>query len=129
MGRSSEMLGEEGLGALVGLTSGLLAAPLAHLGREAVILAGIVPEGDARLAVEPLVHRLLLVGRDEMIGTGDVQGERPGDRMFLTEQAGNADRIITDAGVDVGARRSHVSEPAAEAVADCADLAGFRQAV
>ena len=67
------------------------------------------------MVVQPLVHRLLLVGRHEMVGAGDVQRQRPRDRMLLAEQSGDADRIIADAGIDVGARRGHEGEPAAEA--------------
>src|SRR5438309_4228393 len=112
------MLREEGVGSLVGKPRRRVAPALAHLGGEAVVLAGIVVEGDAWMAVEGLVHRLLLFGRHEMIGPGDVEEEWLGDRVLLVEDVRQAYRIIADARVDAGSHRRHVSEAPAEAVAD-----------
>ena len=38
---------------------------------------------------------------EEMVGAGDVEGERPCDRVLLAEQAGDADRIIADRAIGV----------------------------
>ena len=87
-----------------------------------MILARIVVQRHLRMVVEPLVDRRLRLGRHEMVGAGEVQHQRMGDRVLLAQQVGNADRVVADAGVGIGARRDHVGEPPAEAVADHADL-------
>ena len=80
------------------------------------------------MVVQAFVHRRCSSGSDEMVGAGDVEHQRVGDGVLLAEQAVDPDRIIADAGVDVGARRGHEGEPAAQAIADAADLAAFRRA-
>ena len=57
----ADMLREEGLGAAVGQPRRFLAAALAHLGGEAVVLAGIIVDRDPRMVVQALVDRLLLL--------------------------------------------------------------------
>ena len=46
---------------------------------------------------------------------------------FSPSQPLEADAVISDAGVDVGPRRAHEGEPAAEAEADAADLSALRE--
>ena len=46
---------------------------------------------------------------------------------FSPSRPVDPDRIIADAGIDVGARRGHEGEPAAEAIADRADLAALAE--
>src|SRR5688500_13321868 len=87
-----------------------------------MVLAGIVMDRDARMVVQPGVDQLLLLFQDKMVGAGDVEHERPGDGVLLAKDVLEADAVIADAGVDIGPRGGHVGKPAAEAVADTADL-------
>ena len=71
----------------------------------------------------------LRLGRTELVLAGDVQQQRLGDRAGLAERLLDADAVIADIGIGVGARRHEIGELAAEAVADGADLAvALRQA-
>jgi hypothetical protein len=91
-----QMLGEEGFGSAVGEARRLLAAAPAHFGGEAVILARIIVQRDARMIVQPFVH--LALGRlvDEAVLAGDVEHQWPCDGMLLAEQPVYADAIISD---------------------------------
>ena len=71
-------------------------------GAAAHVRSTLKPDG-SWMIVEPFVHRLLRLGRNEMIGTGDVKHQRSRDRMLLAQQAVDPDRVIADAGIGIGA--------------------------
>ena len=60
----------------------------------------------------------------ELVFLGDVQQQRLGQFFGLGREALDADAIVADAGVDVGAGRGEEGQQAAEAEADRAHLAG-----
>ncbi len=102
---------------------GFFVATLAEFGGETVVEPFVVVQRHLGMVVETLVHRLLHLGRNEAVGGGDMEHQRVGDGVFLSQQAVDPDRVIADAGIGVGSCRGHVREPAAEAVAHRADLA------
>ncbi len=117
------MFGKEIGGALVGQLCGGIRPAFAHFGGEAVILARIIVQYDPGMRVEPGVHRRLRRRVDKAVFARDMQHERPRDRMAFMEQLVDGDRIIADAGVDVGPRCGHIGQPPAQTVADRPDLA------
>jgi len=74
------------------------------------------------MAVESRMNLGLRFGVHEMVGGGDMQHQRMGDRMAFVQHLVDHDAIIADRRIDVGARRGHIGEPPAKAEADRADL-------
>ena len=68
------------------------------------------------------MHPLLRVLIDEVILLRDMEQDRLGDGVLLAQQAVDADAIIADAGIHIGARRGHEGQSPAQAIADDADL-------
>jgi len=125
---SGEVLREERLGPAVGQPRAFFIAPQAHLGGKAVVQPRVVVDRHMWVGVQPFMHRLLLLGRDEAIGHRHVEQQRPGDRMAFVQHVGNADAVVAHRRIDVGPRRRLVGHLAAHAVADEADLGHARLA-
>src|SRR5215468_2472508 len=118
-----QILLEEVRSPLVREVSGFLVVVLAADAGEGVIHAGIAVNGDVRVALERVLDLGLRRRRTELVLLGDMEHQRLLDRLGLVERALDADAVVADGGVRVGARRHQVGELAAEAVADSADLA------
>src|SRR5215472_15433853 len=118
-----QILLEEVRGPLVCEVRGFLVVVLAADAGEGVIHAGIGVNGDVRVALERVLDLGLRRRRTELVLLRNVEHQRLLDRLGFVERALDADAVIADGGVRVGARRHQVGELAAEAVADRADLA------
>src|SRR5215217_8400398 len=97
---------------------------LAAMTGEGVVLALVVMDGDLGVAVEGGVDGGLGLGRHEAILCGDMHQQSVLDVGGFAQQAVDADAVVGDGGVDVGAGRGQVGDLAAQAVAHGADLAG-----
>ncbi len=118
----AEMFRKERHGAFVRQLGGLIRTTLTEFGREAVIFTGIIIQRDLGVIVQPLMHPLLRILVDEVILLADMEQDRLGDGVLLAQQAVDADAIIADTGIHIGARRGHEGQPPAQAIADDADL-------
>src|SRR6266700_190717 len=91
--------------------------------REGVVAAGIEVAFDVRALGKGRLDLLPRLGWREAIEFGEVKHHRALDACGLAEIGLDADAIIRDGAIDIGARRGEISELAAEAEAECADLA------
>src|SRR5258708_40066965 len=107
---SAQMLLEERRGALVGLRGGFLVIMVAADARERVVLIGIDVDGDALVALERIDDLLLRLRRHELVLAGDVHQIRVLDVLGLVQQILDADAVITDAAVDIGACHPQIAE-------------------
>src|SRR5512134_2545804 len=109
------MLGEEVERATVRGGRITLVVVLASITREGVVASGIGVQTEVRRS-ELRLHLCLAVLRDEAVLLRYVEQRRLLRLARLAEIIVDADAVVADSCVDIGARRSEIGEQTAEAV-------------
>ena len=122
-GRSGEVLFEESQRALVGICCGLLVVMGTAGAGEGVVAIWILMKGDMGVVFEPGDDLALGLRIDEFVLARDVEHKRCCDAFGFGQTCLDVDAVKADGGVGIGVAGSEIGQHAAEAIADCADLA------
>ena len=95
----------------------------AALAGEGVVLFGIIINGDMRMRIEASMNSGLRVGRHKRIEPSDMQGQRSGNILCLAQQVLNANAIIADIHISIGAGCGQIGHATPKAKTDGADFA------
>jgi hypothetical protein len=111
----------------VGEDRAVLVPAIAQFRGKAMVEPFIIEEGHMPVVGQPVVHGFLCFGADQMIGCRDMQQQRLANRMLFAQQTVDADAIIADERIAIGAAGRHIGQPSAQTVTDQADFAVITQ--